>query len=702
MRMSPLSILLTCSTLGLAGMLAAIWLAMQIPLLQAEFQIDPSGNRLMIHTSELDHEPLRSLGTGTQHIPAVPALLIEDMDALPDYAARRDFLDGQQFLINSMQQGSLQLTLDDGQTLSLPVLQRAFTDLPFMFWFQMISGYLGLIIGSAVWAFSRQKQAALPLAIMGLGLAMAAWSAGIYSTRGLAMDANWFRLLGSINHLGAILYACMMSALLWRYPLPMRGDKWIGMTALFTASMIWGADTLALGSTPNITFFIPFFIVFLSSILLAVRQWRASACDPVARAALGWLLLSVFFGTVLFSGLSMLPMMLTGHALLGSQGLLMGALALVHLGLALGIIRYRLFDIGQWWFAVWSWLVGGMLVIALDFLLLSLWVWPQTLALPVTMLIAGLIYFPLRQWLWQRLMRHPEPEHELFYTQLAAMCSQPDKNLQIETDWSSLLASMFSPMEIIPQAHAYALPQLLNNGSHLQVPALIDESSLLLGYPAKGKRLFTQVDVRMAEHYITMGRNMLSQIREKQAATRLERQRIMNDLHDELGGKLLELSYQSSESPVQSLARSAIQDMRDLVHSSHEENLVLDHVLSDLRGMIASQTELADIMLKWGSAIADDTNIAGWQALHLRRIIKEAVTNVIRHAQATEIVISIALEDGLLLLSIADNGGGLYQTQSKGSGLMSMRQRAEKLAGEIRWENQPEGGCKVSLQCPLS
>jgi len=693
--------LLTCSTLGLAGMLAAIWLALQIPLLQADFQTDPSDNRLLIHTSELHQEPLRSLGGDAQHIPADPVLLIEDMDALPDYAARHDFLDDQQQLVNSMQQGSLRLTLGDGRIISLPVQQRAFTDLPFMFWFQLISGYLGLIIGSAVWAFSRQKQAALPLAIMGLGLAMAAWSAGIYSTRGLAMDAIWFHRLGSINHLGAILYACMMCALLWRYPVAMRGNQRIGIAALLTALLIWGTDTLELGTTPNITFFIPFFIVFFSSTLLAVRQWRASAYDPVARAALGWLLLSVFFGTVLFSGLSMLPMMLTGETLLGSQGLLMGALALVHLGLALGIIRYRLFDIGHWWFTIWSWLLGGMLVVAMDFLLLSLWVWPQTLALPVTMLIAGLIYFPLRQWLWQRLMRHPEPQHELFYTHLAAMCSQPDKNQQIEADWSSLLATIFSPMEIVPQALPCASPSLLHDGSHLQVPALTEDSSLLLGYPARGKRLFTQTDVHMAEHYITMGRSMLSQIREKQAATKLERQRIMNDLHDELGGKLLELTYQSTESPVQSLARSAIQDMRELVHSSNEENLLLDHVISDLRAIISRQVELAGIMLKWQRALPDNTRIAGWQALHLRRITKEAVTNAIRHAQATELDISITLADGVLSLTIADNGDGLDQTPDKGSGLASMRQRTEKLAGTIRWDNQPTGGCKVSLQCPV-
>ena len=65
------------------------------------------------------------------------------------------------------------------------------------------------------------------------------------------------------------------------------------------------------------------------------------------------------------------------------------------------------------------------------------------------------------------------------------------------------------------------------------------------------------------------------------------------------------------------------------------------------------------------------------------RIVAEAVTNAIRHAEATEVVVRLAVEAGTLVIEVTDNGCGLPAAPVPGLGLTSMRLRAEELGGQL-------------------
>src|SRR5690606_33913491 len=124
-----------------------------------------------------------------------------------------------------------------------------------------------------------------------------------------------------------------------------------------------------------------------------------------------------------------------------------------------------------------------------------------------------------------------------------------------------------------------------------------------------------------------------AQAREQAAAQ--ERERIHSDLHDDIGARLLSLVYRA-ETPVQAdLARAILQDLRDVVTRSRGTPGSLGDVLADIRSEAVQRLATVGIGLAWDEADAlPDPVLDSAQALHLHRIVREAISNTIRHAQA--------------------------------------------------------------------
>ena len=79
--------------------------------------------------------------------------------------------------------------------------------------------------------------------------------------------------------------------------------------------------------------------------------------------------------------------------------------------------------------------------------------------------------------------------------------------------------------------------------------------------------------------------------------------------------------------------------------------------------------------------------------------IKEAVHNILKHAQATEASVTIDWQKNILRIVIADNGVGLTQERQFGNGLKNMRRRMEDIGGSIAFE--VENGTQVRLEVML-
>lgn len=191
-------------------------------------------------------------------------------------------------------------------------------------------------------------------------------------------------------------------------------------------------------------------------------------------------------------------------------------------------------------------------------------------------------------------------------------------------------------------------------------------------------------------------------------ATAQERERIYGDLHDDLGAKLLTLVYQAG-SPLQAdLARAVLQDLRDVVTRSRGTPGTVGDVLADIRAEAQQRLAVVGIGLVWDMPEdLPDPMLDTGRALHLYRIVREAISNVIRHAQAQRLRVRVRHTGGELCLELTDDGSGAAvaaadgKHDTGGSGMRNMRERAGELAGDIRWTPGTEGGTKVLLAVPL-
>ncbi len=89
--------------------------------------------------------------------------------------------------------------------------------------------------------------------------------------------------------------------------------------------------------------------------------------------------------------------------------------------------------------------------------------------------------------------------------------------------------------------------------------------------------------------------------------------------------------------------------------------------------------------------------------IQIFRIVQECVTNIVRHAEATEATIDLDITSGnLLQLRVSDNGLGCdMETLKTGFGLLGMRERIHSLGGTLSINTQPEQGMRINATIPL-
>ncbi|MEW5786489.1 MAG: ATP-binding protein [Pseudomonadota bacterium] len=179
-----------------------------------------------------------------------------------------------------------------------------------------------------------------------------------------------------------------------------------------------------------------------------------------------------------------------------------------------------------------------------------------------------------------------------------------------------------------------------------------------------------------------------------------ERERIYRDLHDDVGAKLLSLVYRAGNPENAGLARSALQDLRDVVSIIQPENLTLEALGADWRAECERRLSDAGIELEWiGEGELDGHALSQPQALNLGRILREAVSNLIKHAQTSRARIRLALEPDGLALEVRDFGVGcpVPAGQGNGRGLRNMAMRAERIGAVFEQQGATQGGCAIRV-----
>jgi len=190
-----------------------------------------------------------------------------------------------------------------------------------------------------------------------------------------------------------------------------------------------------------------------------------------------------------------------------------------------------------------------------------------------------------------------------------------------------------------------------------------------------------------------------------------ERERLMREIHDGIGSSLitaLAVAQQDEQSPntIATLKRS-IADLRIGINSLEPINGDVVILLANLRHRMDRELRDAGLTFVWKSMDAPPLPwLDAVGALHILRILQEAIGNILKHAAATRVEIdcSAARLEGAngVLITIADNGRG-YDPASiaHGRGLSNMQSRAEALHAKLRYTSNPGQGTALALWLPL-
>lgn len=716
MPLSSRSTIALAALLTLLVSLAMASLALSLPRLDIRFAATGDEKIAGLLVTEISGENAHRLAADAlvtafhaqgQRISATPALIVEEPDTLPAYTDYRQFMQEQKLLADALGKQQLEVELADGQRIALATRSARISDLPFLFWFQIFVGAAGVLTGAIVLALGEKNRATLLYALTGFGYLIFAPSAAVYSTRELALDAEVFRTLSLANHFGALFFTASLTALLWHYPRSL-GRFPAAALCYLVALAIWLTDTLQLTATPMI-FHLGVLGIFLLSFVFAGGQWLRTRGAPADRAALRWFLLSIYLATGLFAGTIIIPAAFN-LPLPAPQGVMFGAFLIMYWGLALGVVRYRLFKLEEWWYSIWSWFLSGVAVVALDFLLIGLLHLDQGVALSLAVALVGWLYFPVRQWLWARLGRAPVRRMQDWLPAamplLIQMPEGEERERRLQERWPELLATVFAPLSVEKNAAGLA-PAIVEDGLALRVPDVRAGSApLLLRHADGGVRLFTRQDLATLAALRRLFDLSLDLLHAHEAGAGAERERIARDIHDDLGAKLLSLLYRSKEED-QPLVREAIVCTRELVNTLNLTAVSLPLAISRWRTEMRERLEPVNILLGWESTRdADNVVLNARQNANLTRVLREAVTNAIKHAEPEKLQIRLRVENEELELRLRDNGRGMASTafDQGGRGAAIMRARSEEVGGSVEWvfHDEGRGGCEVIVRMPLT
>lgn len=196
-------------------------------------------------------------------------------------------------------------------------------------------------------------------------------------------------------------------------------------------------------------------------------------------------------------------------------------------------------------------------------------------------------------------------------------------------------------------------------------------------------------------------------------ATMEERRRISYDLHDHVGSQLsyvvnnLELLMHTSGSSERinntfTMSQAAMSSLRDTVWTLHTEEITTELFVQRMENVMRKNFEHhpemeANVTLNTSPEIVLPPQVT----MHVMRIFQEAIHNIVKHAQATTVEVTLQQQGDWMQLRVTDNGVGMKEDSVKPFhyGLQSMRERATKIGGKIEVKPVPDGhGTVVFLQ----
>jgi signal transduction histidine kinase len=436
-------------------------------------------------------------------------------------------------------------------------------------------------------------------------------------------------------------------------------------------------------------------------------------------------------------------------------------LLFIPVSIAISVLRYRLWDID---IIISRTLVYGTLSVSIGALYIllvgALSLLSQTTgSLLISLLATGLIAFlfqPLRERLQGSVNRLLYGDRDDPYAALSRLGRRLEASLTPEAVLPTIVTTVREALKL-PYTAIYlkqpdddykiiaesASPSLRVENGKIRVPGMNREGQCIplihqgetLGYLVLGPRTpneaFTSSDLRLVDdlapqvgvavHAMRLTSD-LQRSREQLVLTREEeRRRLRRDLHDGLGPnlasqglKLAAVRQLLENNPTAAIPlldqvmeqnNSTVADVRRLVYGLRPPALDELGLVAAIRDYVAGMDGKSTLQIEIMEPSQGLPPLSAAVEVAAYRIVLEALTNVVRYAQATRCLIHFSVTaqgpSDMLRIEIEDNGCGIPDVYRAGVGLRSMQERAEELNGSCLIERRAEGGTRVLARLPI-
>ncbi|GAA1024626.1 MULTISPECIES: sensor histidine kinase [Amycolatopsis] len=192
-----------------------------------------------------------------------------------------------------------------------------------------------------------------------------------------------------------------------------------------------------------------------------------------------------------------------------------------------------------------------------------------------------------------------------------------------------------------------------------------------------------------------------------------DRDRIARDLHDHVIQRLFAVGLAMQSTQRRTKTPELQRRLQESIDQMHEIVREIRTAIFDLHGGAAGEIRLRNRLHDAIAELTDDAplhpavSMAGpldavpaQLAEHVEAVVREAVSNAVRHADASALSVSVAVRDEVVRISVTDDGKGLPEGVAP-SGLGNLRERAESAGGEFALEARPGGGVRLDWSAPL-
>lgn len=697
--------------IGCLGLFALLRVLAQSPHLAVQFQASSPTVIELVATGHTELRPhlnqhLVSIGS-TQHssIIADPSLLRRAPRFVVDDLKRLGIQAQQSALAQLALAPEVSLVFEGGHTVRVMPMPRGFGGLGALFWLLSSLALVLYLIAVAVF-FSRPGVKNLLYAVMACSQscnlimmaieALPGWGLPI----GLADTNLWLRTVCDLVTVAAILQAFVM------HPVPLR--NWSAMAATGWLVALSYAGLVLIGGVASQWWWTQALLLGYSiAALLALTLSRRHEPHPASLVLRRIGVAATVTLTLLTLSIALADDKAQTQHLIATIGSVIWYVFFASLLLLVPFLSRSQHVMRE--FAM----LAGFSTVAtsLDLLFITIFAFGQFTSLTLALFVSLALYAGARQWIMSHLTGKDivsvERTFECLYRAARAVESSPQHTLD---HVGRLLLDLFEPLEVRRIAREARDSIVAANGSMLVVPLpafahLRDtlnpaEGAYVLRYARRGRRLFTLDDARLANRVLEQLRSAVAYDRAVEQGRSEERTRLAQDLHDDIGARLLTLMYKAPTPEMEEYLRHTLQDLKTLTRGLASQDHLLTNAVGEWKVDISQRLAASHCELHWAFRVDADVNLNVVQWSGITRILRELVNNVIAHANATRVEVDAVFERGALRICVSDDGHGKSPASwSHGLGLGGVRKRARVLGGQVQWtERQPQGiQCEVRI-----